>query len=153
MKYMLGKHDAWCGAMVWPHRALVKMLSCATFIKRTIIEVTWFRGTWHGQRGQGTISIGGVLYMEGRKEVPPYYAQNNHSSTWQQGPTGRATVFHEKTFPPWLLRPTSYIFASKEVPPYYAQKNEYSPCQLGPSIVGGWLVGLLSWRGWRALSA
>ena len=24
MKYMLGKHDAWHGAMVWPHRALVK---------------------------------------------------------------------------------------------------------------------------------
>ena len=24
MKYMLGKHDAWRGAMVWPHRALVK---------------------------------------------------------------------------------------------------------------------------------
>ena len=25
MKYMLGKHDAWRGAMVWPHRALVKI--------------------------------------------------------------------------------------------------------------------------------
>ena len=61
----------------------------------------------------------------------------------------RATVFHKKTFPPdcwdppatpsharkcvrakkrfapWLLGPTSYIFAGKEVPPYYAQKNEY----------------------------
>ena len=24
MKYMLGKHDAWLGAMVWPHCALVK---------------------------------------------------------------------------------------------------------------------------------
>ena len=24
MKYMLGKHDASCGAMVWPHHALVK---------------------------------------------------------------------------------------------------------------------------------
>ena len=24
MKYMHGKHDAWRGAMVWPHRALVK---------------------------------------------------------------------------------------------------------------------------------
>ena len=23
IKYMLGKHDAWHGAMVWPHRALV----------------------------------------------------------------------------------------------------------------------------------
>ena len=24
MKYVLEKHDAWHGAMVWPHRALVK---------------------------------------------------------------------------------------------------------------------------------
>ena len=45
MKYMLGKHDVWCGAMVWPHRALVKMSSCTLFIKRTITEeVSWFRG-------------------------------------------------------------------------------------------------------------
>ena len=35
-----------------------------------------------------------------RKEVPPYYAKNNYSSTLQQGPTGRATLFREKTFPP-----------------------------------------------------
>jgi len=21
MKHMVGKHDAWCGAMVWPHHA------------------------------------------------------------------------------------------------------------------------------------
>ena len=47
MKYILGKHDAWCGAMVWPHRALVKMLSCATFIKRTII-----RGSFMVSRGK-----------------------------------------------------------------------------------------------------
>ena len=25
MKYMLGKHDAWRGAIVWPHCALVKI--------------------------------------------------------------------------------------------------------------------------------
>ena len=55
MKYMLGKHDAWCGAMVWPHRALVKMSSCTPFIKRTITEeVSWFRGgnhqDWRGSK-------------------------------------------------------------------------------------------------------
>ena len=38
MKYMLGKHDAWCGAMVWPHRGLVKMSSCTPFINWTITE-------------------------------------------------------------------------------------------------------------------
>ena len=25
MKHMVGKHDAWRGAMVWPHHALVKI--------------------------------------------------------------------------------------------------------------------------------
>ena len=48
MKHMVGKHDAWRGAMVWPHRALVKMSSCTPFIKRTITEeVSWFRGGNH----------------------------------------------------------------------------------------------------------
>ena len=35
-----------------------------------------------------------------RKEVPPYYAQNNYSSTWQRGHTGWATVFREKMIRP-----------------------------------------------------
>ena len=61
-----------------------------------------------GQRGQGTTSIGCGLYVErltvgsmaAHKEMPPYYAQNNYCSTWQRGPTARATLFPEKTFPP-----------------------------------------------------
>ena len=32
MKYMLGKHDAWRGAMVWPHRALVKIWECFPYV-------------------------------------------------------------------------------------------------------------------------
>ena len=28
MKHMVEKHDAWCGAMVWPHHALVKIGEC-----------------------------------------------------------------------------------------------------------------------------
>ena len=54
MKHMVGKHDAWRGAMVWPHHALVKiwecnpMSSCTPFINRTITEeVPWFRGGNH----------------------------------------------------------------------------------------------------------
>ena len=44
MKYMLEKHDAWHGAMVWPYRALVKienvwlMSSCTPFINLTITK-------------------------------------------------------------------------------------------------------------------
>ena len=39
MKHMVGKHDAWRGAMVWPHHALVKLENvflmswCTPFIK------------------------------------------------------------------------------------------------------------------------
>ena len=54
MKYMLGKHDAWHGPMVGPHRALVKfeniflMSSCTPFINQTITEeVPWLRGGNH----------------------------------------------------------------------------------------------------------
>ena len=32
MKYMLGKHDTWRGAMVWPHRALVKIWECLLYV-------------------------------------------------------------------------------------------------------------------------
>ena len=36
-------------------------------------------------------------WVHGRsKEVPPYYAENNYSSTGQQGPTGRATSILQK---------------------------------------------------------
>ena len=44
MEYVLEKHDAWHGAMVWPHHALVKcekvwlMSSCTPFINQTITE-------------------------------------------------------------------------------------------------------------------
>ena len=32
MKHMVGKHDAWCGAMVWPHHALVKIGECFPYV-------------------------------------------------------------------------------------------------------------------------
>jgi len=32
MKYMLEKHDAWHGAMVWPHHALVKNLEDLAYV-------------------------------------------------------------------------------------------------------------------------
>ena len=40
-------------------------------------------------------------WVHGRsKEVPPYYTENNDSSTRQLRPTGRATVFREKNVSP-----------------------------------------------------
>ena len=32
MKHMVGKHDAWRGAMVWPHHALVKIGECFPYV-------------------------------------------------------------------------------------------------------------------------
>ena len=57
---------------------------------------------------QQTIAIGIGMYVErltagsrtAHKEMPPYYAQNNFSSTLQQGPTVWATLFREKNISP-----------------------------------------------------
>ena len=52
-----------------------------------------------------------------RKEVPPYYAENNYSSTRQQGPTGRATsILRKKSFPRDCWDPP-------DGPPYFAKKT------------------------------
>ena len=52
--------------------------------------------------------------------MPPNYAQNNYSSTLQQGPTKRATLFHEKKrFPHDCLDPPDgpAYFTKKMFPP------------------------------------
>ena len=48
---MVGKHDAWRGAMVWPHHALVKIGECFPYVVMRAFhkmnhqneEVSWFR--------------------------------------------------------------------------------------------------------------
>ena len=58
---------------------------------------TWSRNDFHRKstvRGEADSWVQG-----GRKEVPPYYTQNNYSSTCQQGPTRRTTLFQKKCFP------------------------------------------------------
>ena len=52
----------------------------------------------------------------GRKEVPPYYAENNDSSTDSWDPPDGPLYFVKKNVSPGL-GPTSYIFARKEVRP------------------------------------
>ena len=60
---------------------------------------TWSRNGFHRM---WTVRGEADSWVHGRsKEVPPYYAENNDSSTWQQGRTRRATVFRKKKcFPP-----------------------------------------------------
>ena len=84
------------------------------------------------------------------KEVPPYYAENNDSSTCQQGPTGRATsILRKKCFPltagtHW----TGHRIARKKRCPrcqlgptrsasLLHKKNEYSSSWLGATLVAG----------------
>ena len=62
----------------------------------------------------------------GSMEVPPYYAENNDSSTSQQGPTGRATVFREKKrFPPDCWDPPATPSHARKC--VRAKKNDSAP--------------------------
>ena len=53
MKYMLGKHDAWCGAMVWPHHALVKIGECFPYVvMHAFHKSNHHRGSFMVSRGK-----------------------------------------------------------------------------------------------------
>ena len=53
MKYMLGKYDAWCGAMVWPHRALVKIWECFPYVvMHAFHKSNHHRGSFMVSRGK-----------------------------------------------------------------------------------------------------
>jgi hypothetical protein len=53
MKCMLGKHDAWHGARVWPHRALVKIWEgLAYVIVQALHKSNHHRGSFMVSRGK-----------------------------------------------------------------------------------------------------
>ena len=53
MKFMLGKHDAWRGAMVWPHHALVKIWECYPYvIMHAFHKLNHHRGSFMVSRGE-----------------------------------------------------------------------------------------------------
>ena len=55
MKHMVGKHDAWRGAMVWPHRALVKIGECFPYVvMRAFHKTNHPRRKFHGFEGEIT---------------------------------------------------------------------------------------------------
>ena len=65
------------------------------------LDVAWSMWCTNDFHRKSTVHGEADSWVHGRsKEVPPYYAQNSYSSTRQQGPTRRATVFREKMFPP-----------------------------------------------------
>ena len=74
---------------------------------------TWSRNGFHRT---WTIRGEADSWIHGRsKEMPPYYVQNNYSSTWQQGPIGRAPYLAKK-IPPDCWDPP-------DGPPYVAKKT------------------------------
>ena len=88
-------------------------------------------------RGQRPTCIRSGLYVERltvgstatHKEMPPYYMQNNDSSTSHLGPTERASVFHETTLPPLTARTHQlYVRTQGKCLLITHKKNEYSPC-------------------------
>ena len=55
MKHMVGKHDAWRGAMVWPHHALVKNGECFPYVvMRAFHKINHHPRKFHGFEGEIT---------------------------------------------------------------------------------------------------
>ena len=63
MKHMVGKHDAWCGAMVWPHHALVKIGECFPYVvMRAFHKTNHHPRRFHGFEGEITKIEGGSKF-------------------------------------------------------------------------------------------
>ena len=58
---MLKKHDAWHGAMVWPHHALVKIGECFPYVvMRAFHKSNHHRGSFMVSKGKSPRLKGGV---------------------------------------------------------------------------------------------
>ena len=63
MKHMVGKHDAWRGAMVWPHHALVKIGECFPYaVMRAFHKMNHHPRKFHGFEGEITKIEGGSKF-------------------------------------------------------------------------------------------
>ena len=101
-----------------PQLRIVPFLGLAVVHRLGALDAAWSMWSTTDFHRKSTVRGDADSWVHGRsKEVPPNYTKNNDSSTRQQGPIGRATVFCEKKRFPLMLGPTSYIFARKEVHP------------------------------------
>ena len=101
--------DGSAAKLVNPHTPLRVGIHCRVFPflglgvihRRGAVGMAWSMWSTTEFHRKNTVRREADSWVHGsRKEVPPYYTENNYSSTSQQGPTRRATVFREKTFPP-----------------------------------------------------
>ena len=84
-----------------PRLRVVPFLGLTVIHRHGAVGAAW--SMWSRNDFHQTWTIRGEAdsWVHGRsKEVPPYYAENNYSSTSQQGPTGRPPVYHEKNVCP-----------------------------------------------------
>ena len=109
-----------------PRLRVVPFLGLAVVHRRGALAMAWSMWSTTDFHRKSTVREEADSWVHGsRKEVPPYYAENNYSSNSQQGPTGRATVFGEKMFPPdcWDPPDGPTYFAKKTSPPLKAQTH------------------------------
>ena len=60
---MVGKHDAWLGAMVWPHHALVKIGECFPYVVMCAFhKMNHHPRKFHGFEGEITKIEGGSKF-------------------------------------------------------------------------------------------
>ena len=61
---MVGKHDAWHGAMVWPHHALVKIGECFPYVvMHAFHKIKQSPRKFHGFEGEITKIEGGPNFL------------------------------------------------------------------------------------------
>ena len=83
------------------HCRVIPFLGLAVVHRRGALRVAWSMWSRNNFHWKSTVRGEADSWVHGsRKEVPPYYVENNYSSTLQWGPTGWAAVFREKMFPP-----------------------------------------------------
>ena len=84
-----------------PQLCIVPFLGLAVVHRLGALGAAWSMSSTTDFLRKSTIRGEADSWVHDRsKEAPPYYAENNDSSTWQQGPTGRAIIFHEKNVSP-----------------------------------------------------
>ena len=84
-----------------PRLRVVPFLGLAIVHRRGALVAAWSMwSTIEFHRKNNVHGEAGSWVHDSRKEVPPYYAENNYSSTSQQGPIGRPPVYREKNVCP-----------------------------------------------------
>ena len=92
MKHMVGKHDAWRGAMVWPHHALVKIGECFPYV----VMRAFHKSNHH--RGSFMVSRGKSPRLKGGSKFPLSFVHDFFSTMKIQPANHRVQIWHFSGF-------------------------------------------------------